>query len=80
MFLCKNKKNYPRIIPKIIPELSQNYPQILLLNNSSYAMSGHDLHCLAVIQQYVCQTQEQAVPYLPYVFGQTGLSKQYRPR
>ena len=33
----------------------------------------------AIVHQAVYST-EGLIPYLPYVFGQTGLSKQYRPR
>ena len=56
-------------------------------------MSTHNIHFhdkiddVPKISPYICFLSylknfivTQKLPYLPYVFGQTGLSKQYRPR
>ena len=42
----------------------------------NHAASNRVLHCLLLIQHFYTHS----LAYLPYVLGQTGLSKQCRPR
>ena len=67
---------------KIFQEYHQSVKQFGLRSGSTFfrARSGSKLFAKVISRRQKSPLAGKEIPYLPYIFGQRGLIKQYRPR